>query len=94
MEELSRKNCLVDLSMSGMQIVTSNLLKPGEEYYINLSNPKFDFSFDIRAEVVWSRLIRKVIKTNYYKAGLKFINIDREVKNNLQTLERFCTKDF
>ena len=89
---LSRKNCMVDLSMSGIQIVTSNLLKPGEEYYINLSVPKIDFSFDIGATVVWSMLIRKVIKTNYFKVGLKFININQEAKGKLQTLKRFCMK--
>ena len=89
--ELSRKNCLVDLSMSGVQIITSNLLKPGEEYYINFFIP--EFSLDIRAKVMWSRLIRKVVKTNYFRVGLKFININQEVEKNLQAIECFCMKN-
>jgi hypothetical protein len=91
--ELSRKTCLADLSASGLQIITSDLLKPDEEYKINIYTPSFNGSLDLVGKVVWSRLIKKVVKTNYYRVGMKFINTNQEIKKKLQALELFCKKN-
>ncbi len=83
------KASLVNLSISGMQILTTEILKPGNKYNITLFAPSLAGSRDIKAKVIWSRIFRKEFTGTYYRVGFKFININKELEDDLKKLESF-----
>lgn len=72
---------LVNLSMGGLQILTAELLKPGDNYNLTLFLPGFSDSLNVKAKVVWSKLFKKEFGKSYYLAGFKFIKLNQEIEN-------------
>lgn len=85
------KASLVNLSKSGIQIVTQEALRPDEEYSISLFVPGKLDARNIKAKVVWTCFYKKVINNDYYRTGFMFTKITPDAKSGLKQLEaRFC----
>jgi hypothetical protein len=86
---MPHKASLVNLSISGMQILTTEKLKPGSKYNITLFAPSIAGSMNIYAKVIWSKIFRKEFAGTYYRVGFQFINTNKEIEDNLKELESF-----
>ena len=87
--KVPHKASLVNLSISGMQILTTEILKPGNKYNITLFAPSLADPMNIKAKVIWSQLFRKEFTDIYYRVGFKFINTNTEIEDDLKKLESF-----
>lgn len=82
------KASLVNLSTTGLQIVTPDILNPDEEYNITLFVPGTLPTQEIKAKVVWSKFFRKELNQNrYYRVGFQFIDMPKDVEAKLKKLE-------
>ena len=85
--KVPHKVSLVNLSVNGLQILTTEIIKPGNKYNITLFAPSLADSININAKVIWSKIFRKEFTSTYYRVGFKFINTNKEIEDNLKKLE-------
>ena len=71
---LNTKNqaSLVNLSKSGLQLMTPETMKANDNYQINLYIPGFINPLIMKAKVVWCRPYKKFYDKTYYRAGFQF----------------------
>jgi hypothetical protein len=86
---MPHKASLVNLSISGMQILTTEKLEPGSKFNITLFAPSLAGSMNIKAKVIWSKIFRKEFTDTYYRVGFKFLKTNKEIEDNLKKLESF-----
>ena len=87
--KVPHKASLVNLSIGGLQILTTEILKPGNKYNITLSAPSIAGSMNIKTKVIWSKIFRKEFTVTYYRVGFKFIEANKEIEDDLKKLESF-----
>jgi c-di-GMP-binding flagellar brake protein YcgR len=87
--KVPHKTSLVNLSINGLQILTTEILKPGSKYNITLFAPSLAGSMNIKAKAIWSKIFRKEFTVTYYRVGFKFINTNKEIEDDLKKLESF-----
>ncbi|MEW6076795.1 MAG: PilZ domain-containing protein [Thermodesulfobacteriota bacterium] len=83
---------LVNLSISGIQLMITQALKAEDNYQINLYTPAFINPVIMKAKVVWCRPYKKFFDKTYYRAGFQFVKISQEVTCELKRLEDIATK--
>ncbi len=86
-KKMDYKISIVNLSIKGLQVLTTEPLIPGDQYNVTLSILRFPDPMTMRAKVIWSNLFKKEINENYYRAGFKFIKLSEEIKDNLIQLD-------
>ena len=80
------KVVLVNLSVSGLQALSSTQLNPGDKYKIKIITNIFP-PMDVDCEVMWSKLQKGKNFENYYRSGFSFIKMADNYKANLKKLE-------
>ncbi len=87
--KVPHKASLVNLSINGLQILTTKTLKIGNKYNVDLFAPSLAGPMNIKAKVIWSKIFRREFTDTYYRVGFKFIKTDKEIEDNLKKLESF-----
>ncbi len=83
---------LVNLSISGIQLMISETLKSDDNYQINLYLPASINPLIMKAKVVWCRPYKKFFDRTYYRAGFQFVKLNQEVAGELKRLEELAKK--
>ena len=87
--KMPNKASLVNLSIHGMQILTTEILDIGNNYNITLFAPSLADPMNIKAKVMWSQIFRNEVTDSDYRVGFKFIKTNKEIEDNLKKLESF-----
>ena len=77
---------LVNLSIKGLQLLTSARLKPKDTFTISFFVPDINVYLNMKAVVVWSEYFRHERGKNYYRSGLKYTKIKPETERHLKNL--------
>jgi len=80
------KVVLINLSVEGLQVLTTTQLKAGEKYKIKIITNVFP-PMDIASKVIWSKLHKGKNFEKYYRSGFNFIKPEDDYKKNLKKLE-------
>ena len=80
------KVALVDLSVTGLQVVTGTQLVTGDEYKIKIVTNIFP-PMVVTGQVIWSKPHGDKELAKYYRTGFSFINLVDDYKEKLKKLE-------
>lgn len=80
------KVVLVNLSVTGVQVLTTTQLNAGEKYKIKITTNVFP-PMDIAGKVMWSKLHPGKSFEKYYRVGFSFIKPGDDYRANLKKLE-------
>lgn len=69
-----------NVSATGLQIQSKEPLEAGKHLELEINFPPFKDSIKAQVKVVWAR---KLKNRDYYKAGLSFVNIDKEYSRRI-----------
>jgi hypothetical protein len=76
---------VVDLSVVGVQVLSSTVLRPNQKVRISIPNDEFVMRF--RGAIAWAKFeLPKATDAPRYRAGVEFADADADA------LEEFCTK--
>ena len=75
---------VVDLSETGIQLLTRENLEPGDRLSIAVDAPAFEGTFTIAGIVKWVKTAREGAVTR--RVGVEFYKMDDETKGKLQSL--------
>ncbi len=81
-KQKQHKIAMVNLSTNGIQVVSDKPIKPGKVTKIKISVPWFK-PMRIKSKTVWCKVFKRKNGNNYYRVGLKFVNLDKQTENNL-----------
>ena len=80
------KVVLINLSVSGLQVLAATLMNPGDKFKVKIITNTFP-PMDIESEVMWSKLQKGKNFEKYYRTGFSFIKIPDDYRQNLKKLE-------
>lgn len=80
------KVVLVDLSVEGLQVLTTASLDVGAKYSIKITTNVFP-PMDIACQVIWKKLHQDKNFEKYYRTGIRFTKLGDEHRINLKRLE-------
>lgn len=86
-KKLNYKVSIVNLSVNGLQVLSTEALCPNDEFNIILKIPKLTNTMTVRAKVIWCKLYKIKYNESYYRIGFKFLKLSPEIKNQLRQLE-------
>ena len=81
-----RKVVLINLSVAGVQLLTTTQLNAGQKYNIKITTNVFP-PMDIASKVIWSKLYKGKNFEKYYRTGFNFIKPGDDYRKNLKKLE-------
>ncbi|MBW1894914.1 MAG: PilZ domain-containing protein [Deltaproteobacteria bacterium] len=80
------KVVLINLSVTGVQVLTTIQLDAGKKYKIKITTNVFP-PMDIAGKVIWSKLHKGKNFEKYYRTGFSFIKPGDDYRKNLKKLE-------
>lgn len=80
------KVVLVNLSVSGLQVLATTRMNTGDKFKIKIITNTFP-PMNIESEVMWTKLQKGKNFEKYYRTGFSFIKIAGSHRKNLQKLE-------
>lgn len=90
----SKHSLVVDISSGGAGLILRNNLEEiSGDICLNILQPELSnlSGFKIRAEVIW---VDEDYDSDFRKMGVKFSNIDKDLKNNIsESIDWFTNKD-
>ena len=78
---------LINLSTSGMQVVSYEMLKLQKEYEIAIYTPAFRFPISVKGRIVWQKPYNGKDTMEYYRIGLEFTYFNGNAMERLEELE-------
>lgn len=78
---------LVNLSVKGLQLLTSARLTPKDTFTVNIFVPDINTYLNMKAVVVWSEYFRHERGKNYYRSGMKYTKLKPETERHLKNLD-------
>jgi len=78
---------LINLSTSGLQVISFDMLTNQKEYDIAIYMPAFNKPISAKGRIVWQKPYYGKDKQEYYRIGFKFIFFKGDAVEQLEKLE-------
>jgi hypothetical protein len=78
---------LINLSTSGMQVISHDMLKLQREYDIGIYTPAFRQPISTKGRIIWQKPYNGKDTTEYYRIGFEFTYFKGNAMERLEELE-------